>query len=159
VEAASERPVKERERLQMLQALLADRFKLKVHTESREVPEYALVLARGGSKLHQVSVAELASKPGQTVIGSKSFDGHAVDVAEFARWLKVEIGRPVIDRTGLVGKYDVKIEFTLDDTAPGADQTDASVFVGLQALGLRLEAIRGAVKVLVVDHAEKPVIE
>jgi uncharacterized protein (TIGR03435 family) len=159
VEAASERPVKGQERRQMLQTLLADRFKLKVHTESRDVPEYALVVAKSGSKLHPVSAAELASTPGSTVVGTKSFDGHVVEVAELARWLRAEIGRPVIDRTGLAGKYEVKIAFTLDDNSSGADQSEASVFAALQALGLRLESIRGLVKVLVIDHVEKPVIE
>jgi uncharacterized protein (TIGR03435 family) len=61
----------------------------------------------------------------------------------------------VVDRTGLAGIYDIKLSFVSDENASDSG-SEASVFVGLQALGLKLESIKGPVKVLVVDHAEKP---
>jgi uncharacterized protein (TIGR03435 family) len=155
VEARCDRPANQELRYQMLQTLLADRFHLKVHTEMREVPQFALVVARGGSKLREVHEEDLKENPIGTRIGSKSFDGHGIPVDQFARWLKMELARPVVDRTGLAGIYDIKLSFVSDENASDSG-SEASVFVGLQALGLKLESIKGPVKVLVVDHAEKP---
>jgi len=138
----------------MLRNLLADRFKLKLHRESKEVPIYALVAATNGPKL-------AASTPGtQGSIGMSQghLSGKGVPLAALADRLSgpvFQLGRPVVDRTGINGIYD----FTLDwapDTAPEANDFGPSLLTALQEqLGLRLEAQKGSVEVLVVDSMER----
>ena len=128
----------------MLQALLADRFKLVVHRESREMPVYALVVAKGGAKLTAVENGNggLTSRLGQVT-------GTAVPVSRLADFLggpRLQLGHPVVDRTGLKGSFSFTLEWTPDD-----------IFSALQEqLGLKLEASKGMVDVIVVDHAERP---
>lgn len=132
----------------MLQNLLADRFKLNLHRESREVPIYALVVAKSGPKLRE-------SAPGaQGSIGMSQghLSGKGVPIAALADRLSgpvFQLGRPVLDRTGIAGLYDFSLDWTPDDSTP-------SVFTALQEqLGLRLEAQKGPVEVLVVDSMER----
>ena len=138
----------------MLQNLLADRFKLKVHREAKEVPVYALVAAKNGPKLAE-------SAPGiQGSIGMSNghLSGKGVPLAALADRLSgavFQLGRPVLDRTGISGLYD----FTLDwmpDIAEGGNDSAPSLFTALQEqLGLRLEPQKGSVEVLVVDSMER----
>jgi uncharacterized protein (TIGR03435 family) len=142
----------------LMRALLVDRFVLKTHMELKEIPVYALVVARGGAKLKE-------SAPGtqkRLTLGSKGKSalmtvtaGDMAQLAEqFSRRNKVD--RPVIDKTGLAGTYDYKLEFG-DDTAAAADPGVVSVFTAFQEqLGLKLEATKAPVRVLIVDRAEKP---
>lgn len=132
----------------MLRNLLADRFKLKLHRESREVPIYKLVVAKSGSKLRE-------SAPGaQGSIGMSQghLSGKGVPVATLADRLLgavFQLGRPVVDRTGINGLYDFSLDWTSDDSTP-------SVFTALQEqLGLRLEPQKGPIEVLVVDSMER----
>jgi uncharacterized protein (TIGR03435 family) len=132
----------------MFQNLLAERFKLKVHWEDRETQIYALLPAKNGPKL-QVSGSNektgVRESPGR-------LSGIGVPVSALADHLsgaKYQLGRQVIDRTGLQGNYD----FTLDWSA---DPDGVSLFTAVQEqLGLKLEAEKGSVKVLVVDSMEK----
>lgn len=141
----------------MLQPLLQDRFKLKVHWETRQLPQYRLVVAKGGSKLHS------NGRPAGTRIGRGLIDAHGITAAELAAWLRSELGRPVVDSTGLTGKYDFKIQRVPDESQPNSegetpppDSTGPSIFAAIRELGLKLEAIKGPMEVLVVDYAEKP---
>ena len=141
---------------QMLQALLADRFQLKVHTEMREMPIYALVVAKGGAKLSTQGTS------GATVPGLSSGRGRiAVQAANdalaiLAYELSWRLGRPVIDRTGLQGKYNLTLEWA-EDGGTSAGTVGPSLFTAIQEqLGLRLESTRGPVQVLIIDHAERP---
>lgn len=163
----------------MMRALLEDRFRLKIHSETRELPVYALTAARGGVKL-------TPSKPGSCVaIDIKSVlngpqgtnycgrfemkrgavtvaDAKGMTVAEFAaRVFRDTLDRPVIDRTGIGGLFDIHLEFSgLENlAAPGgvADNTAPSVFTAVQEqLGLKLSPVKAPVEVLVIDHVEKP---
>lgn len=148
---------------QMVQQLLADRFKLVVHPETRQLPVYALVIAKNGPKLQPAKDPEagtsLASQKGQlTAKGASS----AQLAQKFTRSLANELGRIVVDRTGLTGRYDLTLKWTPEfDTAPllnGEPDTSApSIFTAIQEqLGLKLESAKGPVHVLVVDHAELP---
>jgi uncharacterized protein (TIGR03435 family) len=75
----------------------------------------------------------------------------------FAHSLTRELGRPVVDRTGIAGKFDFMIEFTPEEGPCAADANDQpSIFGAIQELGLKLEATRGGVEVIVVDYAERP---
>jgi uncharacterized protein (TIGR03435 family) len=142
----------------MVQALLADRFKLVMHAETRELPLYALVVAKGGAKLGP------AKETGTTVNHGR---GHievqgANSIALLAEELSQEVGRDVIDRSGIQGRYDLKLIFAPDDRTPdlaSSSSTDSgpSIFTALQEqLGLKLEPQKGPVEVLVVDHVEMP---
>jgi uncharacterized protein (TIGR03435 family) len=135
----------------MVQALLADRFQLKFHRETREQPIYSLVLAKNGPKLQGVQSA------GRGVgIGARGrLNGNGSDMATLASALSGMLGRSVVDRTGLKQFYDFAVTWTPDEeqaNAPGP-----SLFTAIQEqLGLKLESTKGPVEVLVIDHAEKP---
>jgi uncharacterized protein (TIGR03435 family) len=136
----------------MLQSLLEDRFKLAFHRETREETMYELVVARGGAKLTQAKADEspgFGMEPG----GIRSM---AVPLEYLAANLAYVLGRTVIDKTGLAGKYSYTVTYTPDD-APPADANGPSIFTALQEqLGLKLESTKGPVELLVIDHAEKP---
>jgi uncharacterized protein (TIGR03435 family) len=162
--AKTDRPATWDQQNKMLQPLLADRFKLKVHWETRQLPQYELVVAKGGPKLPESSASGNPSgPPAGTKIRRGLIDAHGITSAEFAFWLRGELGRPVVDRTGLTGKYDFKVEWLPDESqpnsggdAPPPDSGGPSIFAAIRELGLRLRAIKGPVPVLVIDHVEKP---
>lgn len=140
----------------MVQALLADRFKLVTHTETRNMPIYALVVAKGGAKLGDI-------KPGGNMV---NYGGNHLEVlgsnstALLAEVLAKEVGRPVVDQTGISGRYELKLKWTPDDsvsTVPIESNLPPSIFTALQEqLGLKLESQKGPVQVLIVDHVEVP---
>lgn len=141
---------------QMLQALLADRFRLAAHAEKREMPMFAMVIAKGGSKLVETSESGTGLSGGR---GQISIKGGTDTLAVLAFELSWRLGRPVIDQTGLKGRYELTLNWTEDDGAlPGANTSNGpSLFTAIQEqLGLRLEATKGPVPVLVIDHAERP---
>ena len=131
----------------MLQSLLAERFHLAVHFETREVPVYSLVVDRRGLKIHPVT----DNGAGMQVDGDETHPVVArnISMTGLAQVLSRtrEIDRPVIDNTGIGGVFNISLEFGPDD----------SVFTALsEQLGLRMEPAKGPVPMLVVDHAEKP---
>ena len=140
------------QRLALLQTLLADRFKLKVHWDTRDMQKYRLVVTKAG-KLRE---PDPNLKPG-VWYRPGSFDGHAVSMTDVCFYLKNDRQIEVDDATGLTGKYDLKFEWAADPSA--ADATGPSLFTAIQQFGLKLESIKGPVKVLVVDHAERPINE
>jgi uncharacterized protein (TIGR03435 family) len=132
-----------------MQPLLADRFQLAVHKEKREMPAYALAVARGGFKLRPVEGGHGSSHNGWR--GKGEFQG--TSMVKFADFLGARVDRPVVDATGIQGAYDFTLEWTKDDGADGAP----SIFTALQEqLGLKLEARKEPVEITVIDHAEKP---
>lgn len=137
----------------LLQNLLADRFALKVHRETRESTLYALVVDKGGPKF-KASSGE--GKPGMnTRKGSEkaTMTGTAETMAVLASNLGNQLGRFAMDKTGLAGAYDFTLEWDLQSTA---DSTGPSLFTALrEQLGLRLESQKGPVEVLAIDNAEK----
>jgi uncharacterized protein (TIGR03435 family) len=152
----------------MFQQLLADRFKLAVHWETRELPVYALVVAKGGPILH-----ESKNAPGEsgTSAGTGQLSAKGFTLTEFAETLtqelSSELGRVVIDKTGIQGRYDLALKWTpesgMDAATSGANgspsPSDAgpSIFTAFkEQVGLKLESARGPVKVLVIDHVEMP---
>ncbi len=132
----------------MLQNLLADRFKLKLHRESKELPIYALVATKNGAKLTESA----PGTHGSIGMSQGHLSGKSVPVAALADRLSgavFQLGRPVLDRTGISGLYDFTLDWVPDDSAP-------SLFTALQEqLGLRLEPQKGSVEVLVVDSMER----
>jgi uncharacterized protein (TIGR03435 family) len=154
----------------MIQRLLADRFKLSHHRESRELAVYVLTVGKDGPKL-KTSEADPSALPG---IGFRGFGNMPVSHAtmtDFAAMMQGSVlDRPMIDRTGLKGRYDFVLRWTPDDSQfigmrpPGAalsgtDRPDAppSLFTAVQEqLGLKLESTKAPVDVLVIDHVEMP---
>jgi uncharacterized protein (TIGR03435 family) len=144
----------------MLQALLADRFRLRFHHDSREIPVYALVLGKGGPKLRSSTPdSEYHVRIG--VNGRNQFiEATKVTMDQLAAEIPNALGsdRPIVDRTGLSGTYDFKLEATLlSRINRDPDAGDLTIFTAVQEqLGLRLEPQRMAIQVFVVDHVEKP---
>jgi uncharacterized protein (TIGR03435 family) len=137
----------------MLQALLADRFKLKAHRETKELPVYSLVVAKNGPKLTVHSGTDGASTNTSHGSGKATLVAMQVSMAGLADRLGRDLGAAVVDNTGLKGEYDVKLEWAPNQTA---DSALPSLFIALQEqLGLRLESTKGPVEVVVIDSAEK----
>jgi uncharacterized protein (TIGR03435 family) len=142
----------------MLQTLLTDRFQLKVHREMKERPVYALVVAKNGPKLKQSAPDEESS---MTVGGNRTFHVTMAKATmeQFAIQLSNSgLDRPVLDKTGLAGHYDITLNWTPEFAGPPAlDSNGVNVFTAVQEqLGLKLEPQKAPVELLVIDHAEKP---
>jgi uncharacterized protein (TIGR03435 family) len=142
----------------MIQALLIERFHLKIHRETRELPIYSLVVWKSGPKLQPTTAAAgpTWSKTPGVLTGQKiSMDMFATDL------LEAELDRVVTDHTGIKGEFDVKLTWTpVDVNDPNSASTapaGPSLFTAIQEqLGLKLESTRGPVEVLVIESAEKP---
>jgi uncharacterized protein (TIGR03435 family) len=157
IEARPASPVSRDKMNEMLRSLLAERFQLKVHTESRNLPAYALVVSNSGSKLQP---ATGAGGPQNTRLGQ--LDVPKMGMEQLSQVLEFDLDRPVIDRTGLAGEFAIHLEWTRerDRTAAGdapVAQSRPSIFTALQEqLGLKLESIKAPVDVLVIDGVELP---
>jgi len=138
----------------MLRALLADRFKLRVHTETREEPVYNLVIAKNGFKLKEAPEAEEA---GGSSWGNGRIQVHKGSIDRLAFMLSDDLaGRAVIDKTGLAGKYDIDLKWTPDDQQ-GTPDAGPTLFTALEEqLGLKLVPAKGPVDVFMIDHVERP---
>ena len=197
----------------MLQKLLADRFKLQVHTDTQPHAVYALVLGEGGSKLKESAAPAEDAAPPPGVTGSSSasvtinkggggtvtdgaghrqtvtptpdgkylhFDASGLTMAELAEGLSPMTDQPIVDKTGLKGKYDISFDISMAEVleiqrkfgvgAPGgggpaggdaskpadaASDPGSSIFTAMKALGLKLEKRKEPILEVVVDHCEK----
>ncbi len=142
----------------MLQKLLADRFGLKAHTEQKEMQIYALTLAKGGPKFQE------STDEGPPVFDQKSvrpgvLTAHRVTMKALAAEISNPLNRPVIDETGLKGRYEIRIDATAYlQQGGGEGQIDVMsvLFNALQQqLGVKLESKKENVDILVIDHVEK----
>ena len=135
----------------MMQSLLKDRFNLKVHHATKQMPAYALVIAKSGSKLK-----ESKTKLGWGSVRDGQIDYRDADLETLAYSLSGEVGRIVLDETGLTGKYDLTLKWTPDEER-GAVDAGPSIFTAVQEqLGLKLESTTRPVDTIVVDHIERP---
>jgi uncharacterized protein (TIGR03435 family) len=146
-------------RVPMLQKVLADRFKMKSHFETRETSGYALVVAKGGSKLTEIQPPvgpDGVKVNGGRRVGRGEYQSMGMWLLPFVRQLMQETGSVVVDKTGLTGYYN----FTLKWTPENMEATDASgpsIFTAVQEqLGLKLEPAKVPTQVLVVDSIERP---
>ena len=173
----------------MLQTLLADRFRLTLHRETRELPVYDLTAKKSGLKLPMAKDTRCVSfPPGTTpqhVPGASDcgyaplflsstelqIEGKKLHMADLIRGLARVLGKPVLDKTGFTGEFDIDLNYTDEDimkspgsAAPGdaggnrlpAGPNLSLVFAAMDQLGLKLQPAKGPVEVLVVDHAERP---
>jgi uncharacterized protein (TIGR03435 family) len=154
----------------MLQALLQDRFKLALHRETKDVPIYALTVAKSGFRLRaseagKCTPPELDPRlPGQSQsnfcgsLGAPAAESTEVKVRtlRIAAVLSMILGRPVADRTGITGVFPVHLKYSSEELGE-AGSPAPSIFTAVQEqLGLKLESTRGPVEVLVIDRAERP---
>ncbi|HEX3093226.1 MAG TPA: TIGR03435 family protein [Candidatus Angelobacter sp.] len=160
----------------MLQALLVDRFHLVIRHESRELPVYALVIAKNGPKIKEANSANTYSNgfkapdgspagSGNMQFGGGELTGQGVPISVLVTELSQQpelAGRTVIDRTGLAGTYDFMLQWTPQspmssaDNGAAPDSSGASIFTAVrEQLGLRLEVTKGPVDTIVIDHAER----
>lgn len=193
VVAKSAGPVNPSEHWRMLQSLLEDRFKLKWHREMRDQPVYYLSIGKGGGK---GGLKLPATKPGTCTPWDKKgpppppypdkpptcdyilfpgtpdrlglgMDGTGVPMVSLALHLSGLLGRPVIDKTGLTGIFDVHIKFARDSALafgglpdqPGQAPDPSglpNIFTAIRSLGLNIESGKGPVDVLVIDSAQRP---
>jgi uncharacterized protein (TIGR03435 family) len=149
----------------MLQDLLEDRFKLKVHRETRELPVFLLTLAKGGPKEFKAGTCVLPDpiKPtvesgpycGRNQLLRGRWDGSNIDLTKVVDGLSVLLDRKIIDKTGLTGLFDIHLELPPD--SPSVDDAAPSLNTVLQEqLGLKLESGKGPVEIIVIDHIERP---
>jgi uncharacterized protein (TIGR03435 family) len=161
-------------RQHMLQPLVLDRLKMTIHRETRELPIYSLVIGKGGAKLQETKPTApgvAVPRGGVSVRTSRNGRGpitltvlHCTNT-ELPGIFVPHVGRTVIDKTGLTSVYDFTLQFMPDDaavvpgvgTASSGDATVPSIFTAIQEqLGLKLEAGKGPVEVIVIDHVERP---
>lgn len=142
----------------MLQSMLADRFGVKVHRETQAMQIYAITIAKGGPKF-QESTTEGPSEIERT--NPMLLAAHHISMKEVADRISQEIGRPVVDATGLKGRYEIRMDVTpyvTRSAGGGEGQLDmmSILFTGFQdLLGLKLESRKDNVQILIVDHVEK----
>jgi uncharacterized protein (TIGR03435 family) len=204
IDAKSEAaPSQETMRGPMLQALLEDRFKLRIHRETREVPVYELTMAEGGPKLQPAKEGgcipndrtgpplqgwRIDAGAGGTLAPDQKFcsvwqatskgivtvEAQAATLGEFSGLLGLHpaaagLGRPVIDRTELTGRFDYHLEYRADGATPAGGAsggipetaipgvpTATTIFTALQQIGLKLEPATGPREFFVIDSAERP---
>ena len=169
----------------MLKVLLEERFKLKIHRATRQVPVYELTVAKNGPKLQQFKEGRCISadpsnppppiQPGQQptrICGGnllrsngrkRTYDFYAMSIDQFSELLRGTLLRPIINKTKIPGKFDFHIEFAAEETTPGEltqganEPTGSSIFTALQEqLGLKLESAKGPGEYLVIDNVERP---
>jgi uncharacterized protein (TIGR03435 family) len=159
------------QRRAMLLPLLQDRFNLKYHHETRELPIYALVVAKGGVKMKPGAPDN--PKPAVMMNGRGNIKSTGTTIM-LSHILSRELGRSVVDKTGLTGNYNYTLQWTPDDVGmpmggggggdaapgkgdPSSDAGGPSLFTALEEqLGLKLEATKSAVDVIVIDHIDLP---
>jgi uncharacterized protein (TIGR03435 family) len=158
-------------RNRMIQALIVERFGMAFHSETRQLPVYAMTIAKNGPKL------AVTATPGEGSwsSGRGNLAGKAMKTSDIARALSGALGRPVVDQTGLTGEYDYTLNWA-PDLGDGSGVTrglpqnpsgeapqpadGASIFTAIrEQLGLRIESRKGPVEIMVVDKAERAFID
>jgi len=152
----------------MLQSLLAERFRLVMRHDTREMPVYALVVDKNGPKFKEAT----ESGPGMTIVRRGRLIAKSTDMPTLADDLSNFLGRVVVDHTALTGSYDVKLEWQPDENqvamfqamgvpegfgAPPPDGHGPSLFAALpEQLGLKLESQKGPVEIFMIEGVERP---
>jgi uncharacterized protein (TIGR03435 family) len=143
----------------MMRSLLADRFKLSFHRQDKELRSFLMTVAKGGHKLHESAEGTAPSRQ-NSAIGTTV---KAMTMGEFANFIAGPLQLPVVDMTGLTGKYDFSLDFTpylpANERVMKMEFAEANgiIAAAMQGeLGLKLESKKELVNVMVVDHVEKP---
>ena len=157
--AEGDGPITQKQAKAMLQTLLGERFRLRFHREMRDMPVYALVVAKGGPKIKEAAPeAQSGFRMRGGTTGAEMVATGAT-MAQLANQFSNSNGvdRPVLDKTELTGKYEFKLTWSAGLNAPRNDSEAPSAYTALQEqLGLRLEPQRAPIEILVIESAEKP---
>ncbi|HEY4086056.1 MAG TPA: M56 and DUF3738 domain-containing protein [Bryobacteraceae bacterium] len=156
--AKAAKPIGDSQLMQMLQPLLAERFRVTLHRDKKEFTVYALTVDKNGPK---ITKAKEEGDPNINM-GGRRLTAQRTSLSQFATVLSLHTDRPVVDRTGLAGNFDITLNWAPD--APGGaensgDPTAAILTAVREQLGLKLQAAKELLEVLVIDHAEKVPIE
>jgi bla regulator protein BlaR1 len=142
---------------QMWRKLLADRFHLAFHREVRELPVYAITVAKGGPILKIADPGELTNTGNGGSASQRTLKFRSMSMSSFALNMNFYLDRPVIDRTSLPGNYDFTLQWTFDDAGLPEPNAAPSLFTAIkEQAGLELKAAKGPAEVLVIDHVDKP---
>lgn len=145
---------------EMLQKLLADRFGLRFHREKREIPVYIIQIAKGGPKLTPAAHPELEADQNASTHGSSTEVTVTITSAsmqDFILGMQFFFERPLVDQTGITGKYDITLRYTHDETNATDPNAPPGLFTAIQEqLGLKLEPTKAMTDVFVIDHVERP---
>ena len=148
----------------MLQTLLAQRFKLKLHRKTEQRPVYRMVVGKGGAKLREVETAPIKGARIGTENGFMTIQ-MVNKIAGLIEMLRIFLDHPALDGTGLTGVYEINLRVELNDSQASLPQPGQTfmgfgltpgVFSAVEELGLKLISQKGPVETLVVDHAERP---
>jgi uncharacterized protein (TIGR03435 family) len=158
VEAKPAAPVDYRQAQRMLQALLSDRFGVRVHHQTKTLQGYSLTIEKGARKLHRSG----GETEGFQIMGPDEIRGPG-GMATLAHVLTALLGAPVDDQTGLTGIYEVEMKWKVDnspaaplDVGMAASEPALSIFTAIkQQLGLALKPAKVPVDMIVIDHAER----
>jgi uncharacterized protein (TIGR03435 family) len=144
----------------MVQKLLVERFGLKFHWETRDLSVYGVNVAKGGVKLVKSAGDPngLPDETGNGGNGQQTMRFTNVSMDDFAESMEFEMDKPIVNQTGLEGKYDFTLRWTYDEGRVGADpNAPPGLFTAVQEqLGLKFDSVKAPAKVLVIDHVEKP---
>ncbi len=141
----------------MFKKLLAERFHLTLHRETRDMPIYAITVAKDGPHLKIAGPDEAINTGNSGDGGQRTLRFTGMPMAEFAHNLDIYEDRPVVDRTGLPGRYDFTLSWTYDLSVEGVPGAPPSLFTAIkEQLGLKMDAVKGQAEVLVIDHVERP---
>ena len=142
----------------MVRKLLAERFGLKVHHEQREMPVFALMVANGGTKIAK-STGDPNGLPREDGEGGnvRTCQFANTSMADLALYLLLDVDRPIVDQTGLHGRFDFQLKWSRDESSTADPNAPPGLFTAIQEqLGLKMEAVKAQADVLVVDHVEWP---
>jgi len=152
---------KNADRPAMLRTLLEDRFKLSTHGESKEMPGYALVVTKGGLKLKPVDSGGGSGTSSNSNNNLETLKVTTISMAELADFLARRVGSAVADSTGVAGVFTFELQWTRED--PNGESATAGEFANIQealsTIGLRLQAQKVPVQMVVVDHVERVATE
>jgi len=143
----------------MMQTLLAERFRLKVHSEAGQAPIYELVVAKGGPKMEVAATDASGEQHVGMMFRNDRGVARGVSMQSLAGFLSTPnggMGRPVIDKTGLSGTYNFTLNSSWCGAPPCGPDYASAMFSALQELGLKLQPATGAIEIIVIDHAERP---
>jgi uncharacterized protein (TIGR03435 family) len=165
VEGRAEGQASQKQRLEMLKTLLAERFQFVFHYEPKEISSYVLTTDKNGPKMRERKPGDGGEPSGIRDTGSLHYVCRDTSMAWFARYLESTVlSRPVADKTGLSGTYDFELNWRPDESqfkgrfarAQEAQSDLPDLFTALKGVGLKLETVKSTVQFLRIDRAERP---
>lgn len=145
---------RQQELRKMVQKLLSERFDLRFHDEMRELPIYSMIIAKGRSS--RMAKSQLSSQVDFS-LDNDHLGGKGIDISNLVRCLSGITGRPVVNNTGLTGRFDISLDWVPDMDPDSAAESGPSIFTALQEqLGLKLESKKAQIEMIVFDHLQTP---